>query len=347
MTRAAASRVRAVIAAAERVARDPAIVAPLVAATGLSREGVELALTKHLETRATDAEIASLVAYARRAAPEHGGNAESVHVILSSNVFVAPLRAIAIALAASDRVTVKPSRREPVFATALVEALADPRVVLAPDLDVASVASGEIHVYGRDETISEVRRAAGPRVIVRGHGAGMGVALVTGDLARAADALADDVIAFDQRGCLSPRVAFVVADRDAAAFGRALFDALEARGRDVPRGSLDASESEEAARWTSTVAYAGTLHRGASCAVGVLEVGATIIPPSGRHVLVRPLATLGDFARELGDDARFVTAIGSDLTLGELRAISPKHARLSALGAMQRPPLDGPVDLRP
>jgi hypothetical protein len=329
------SEVRAVMAAAERVARDPAIVAPLVASTGLSRQGVELALARHLERRATDAEIASLVA--------SSGKAESVHVILSSSVFVAPLRAIATALAASDRVTVKPSRREPVFATALVGALADPRVVLAPALDVASVASGEIHVYGRDETIAEVRRAAGPGVIVRGHGAGMGVALVTGDLTRAAAALAEDVIAFDQRGCLSPRVAFVV--DDATAFGRALFDALEARGRDVPRGALDPSESEEAARWASTVAYAGALHSGASCAVGVL--GARAIPPSGRHVLVRPLASASDFLRVLGDDARFVTTVGSDLALNALRAIAPKHARLSALGAMQRPPLDGPVDLRP
>lgn len=322
-------KVRKLLAAAERVARDPAIVEPLVESTGLSREGVELALAKHLETHATDAELASLVAYA--------GKAERVHVILSANVFVAPLRAIAIAFAASDRVTVKPSRREPVFATALIEALGDPRVTLASDLPD----SGEIHVYGRDETIAEVRRAARPGVIVRGHGAGMGVALVTGDFARAAKALADDVIAFDQRGCLSPRVAFVVGD--AGAFGRALFEALESTA--VPRGKLDPAEAADLARWTSTLDYAGTLHRGASCAVGVLDARA--IPPSGRHVLVRPLSAPADLLAALGDDARFVTAVGSDLPLDSLRAIAPEHARLSALGAMQRPPLDGPVDLRP
>jgi hypothetical protein len=320
--------VRKLLEAAERVARDPAIVAPLALSTGLSREGVELALRKHLETHATDEEIASLVAYA--------GQAERVHVILSANVFVAPLRAIAIAIAASDRVTVKPSRREPVFAKALIDAFGDPRVALASELPD----SGEIHVYGRDETIANVRRAAGPGVIVRGHGAGMGVALVTGDFARAAESLADDVIAFDQRGCLSPRVAFVVGD--AHAFGRALFEALEASA--VPRGTLDASESQELARWTSTLEYAGTLHRGASCAVGVLDARA--IPPSGRHVLVRPLSAPDDLLAALGEDTRFVTAIGSDLPLDSLRAIAPAHARLSGLGAMQRPPLDGPVDLR-
>jgi hypothetical protein len=313
--------VRKVLAAAERVVRGRAIVDPLVASTGLSREGVELALACHVETTATDEDIASLVAYA--------GIADHVHVVLSANVFVAAVRAIAIAFAASDRVTVKPSRREPVFAKALVDALADDRV---------SIGDGEgakqIHVYGRDETIANVRRAAGPDVRVRGHGAGMGVALVTRDFERGARALAEDVIPFDQRGCLSPRVAYVRGDADA--FGELLFEALESRGREVPRGRLE--EAAEATRWCDTIAYAGKLHRGETCAVGVADVRA--IPPTGRHVLVRP------FPPTWGDDARYVVAIGSDMSPDESRSIAPPHARLSALGMMQRPPLDGPVDRR-
>ena len=316
-----AENVRKVLAAAEKVARDPAIVEPLVSSTGLSRQGVELALARHVETTATGDDIAALLAYA--------GRTERVHVVLSANVFVAAVRAIAIALAASDRVTVKPSRREPVFAKALVDTLADPRVTIGED-----EGASEIHVYGRDETIAEVRRAAGPGVRVRGHGAGMGIAIVTRDFDEAASALAEDVIPFDQRGCLSPRVVYVRGD--AGAFGRALFEALESRGREVPRGTID--EAEEATRWCDTIAYAGTLHRGATCAVGVADVRA--IPPTGRHVLVRP------FPVTLGDDARFVVAASSDLSPDESRAIAPAHARISALGRMQRPPLDGPVDRR-
>src|SRR5947208_1856994 len=105
-----ANDVRSVLAAAAKVARDPAIVAPLAASTGLSREGVELALARHVETSATDEDIASLLAYA--------GRTSHVHVVLSANVFVAAVRALAIAIAAGERVTVKPSRREPVFAEA-------------------------------------------------------------------------------------------------------------------------------------------------------------------------------------------------------------------------------------
>ena len=319
-----AEDVRKVLAAASRVARDPAIVDPLALSTGLSREGVELALARHVETSATDEDIASFLAYA--------GTTKRVHVVLSANVFVAAVRAVAIALAASDRVTVKPSRREPVFAKALVDALADPRVTIGDD-----EGASEIHVYGRDETIAEVRRAAGPKVRVRGHGAGMGIAIVARDFDDAARLLAEDVVPFDQRGCLSPRVAYVRGD--ANAFGRLLFEALESRGREVPRGIIDETEAEAATRWCDTIAYAGTLHRGDTCAVGVADVRA--IPPTGRHVLVRPFPiTLGD------DDVRYVVAVGSDLSPDESRALAPPHARMSALGMMQRPPLDGPVDLR-
>ena len=42
-----------------------------------------------------------------------------------------------------------------------------------------AIEAGAIHVYGRDETIAAVRAAARPGVVVRGHGAGLGVALVT------------------------------------------------------------------------------------------------------------------------------------------------------------------------
>ncbi|HEX4517768.1 MAG TPA: acyl-CoA reductase, partial [Polyangiaceae bacterium] len=301
--------VRKILAAAQRVARDPTIVSPLVSSTGLSRQGVELALARHVETSASDEEIASLVTYA--------GRTERVHVVLSANVFVAAVRAVAIAIAAGERVTVRPSRREPVFAKALVDALADPRVTIGE-----GEGASEIHVYGRDETIADVRRAAGPRVRVRGHGAGMGIAIVTRNFADAARALAEDVIPFDQRGCSSPRVAYVRGD--AEAFGRLLFEALESRGREIPRGALD--EAEEAARWCSTIAYAGTLHRGDTCAVGVADVRA--IPPTGRHVLVRP------FPVALGDDARFVVAVGSDMSPDGSHTIAPPHARLSALGSM-------------
>ncbi len=119
-----------VVEAARKVAGDRGrLVEELVASTGLTRQGVELAFARHLELEPTDAEIDALAASA--------GAAKHVVVILSANVFVAALRAIAIARAASPSVVVRPSRREPHFARALVEAAADPGLTLANDVDLA------------------------------------------------------------------------------------------------------------------------------------------------------------------------------------------------------------------
>jgi hypothetical protein len=60
-----------------------------------------------------------------------------------------------------------------------------------------------------------------------------------------------------------------------------------------------------------------------------------VVPAGGRAELRAILAPL----------ARYVVAVGAD-DPGVAAEVAPTHARVSALGAMQRPPLDGPVDRR-
>jgi hypothetical protein len=345
MIRDRAERTRDVmrlVTAARAVARDRAsLTEDLVSTTGLSREGVELGFTRHLELSPTEAEIDALVATA--------GDAKHVAVILSANVFVAPLRAIAIARAASPSVVVRPSRREPHFARALVERAGDPGISLVDDVDLSRLFGGEVHVYGRDATIADVRLRVGERIRVRGHGAGMGVALVSRDarLEDAAAALAADVIAFDQRGCLSPRVALVVGDAPrASAFADALDAALTSEGARVPRGLVHADERAEASRYESTLAFAGRVIARADHVIGVGPVGAPLlVPPPARHVHVAPAASQEEALRLLADLAQVIVAFGcDDPALAE--RVAPRHARRSRLGEMQRPLLDGPVDRR-
>ena len=315
----------------------------LVRSTGLSREGVDLAFERHLELDPTEADIDALVASA--------GAAKHVVVILSANVFVAPLRAIAIACAASPSVVVRPSRREPHFARALVQqALKAGRagVTLAEEVDLGRLFGGEIHVYGRDATIASVRARAGERMRVRGHGAGMGVAVVGARAALdvAAAALAEDVVAFDQRGCLSPRVAIVEGEERASAFASALDRALGDASRRVPRGVLQEDERAEATRYEATMAFAGHVISRPSHLLGVASLGAPLtVPPPGRHVHVVPVRSLDEAGALLVELAPVIVAVGGD-DLTAARAIAPAHARVSLLGAMQRPPLDGPVDRR-
>lgn len=351
----AVGAVRRLLVAARRVvSRRADLAADLVATTGLSPEGVELALTEHLEVDATDADLARLVAAAE------GARAARVGVVLSANVFVGALRAIAFARACAPIVHVRPSRRDPTFTRALVEALnegGDASVVLDEDMDPSTFEAGELHVYGRDETISTLK--ARTRVPVRGHGSGMGVALVgaAADLASAAAALAEDVVPFDQRGCLSPRITVVVGGESRArTFAGHLHHALGRLGAAVPRGTATAEERAEATRYIATVSCAGECLVSAHHAIGVAEVGAPLlVPPAYRHIHVAPVA--GETSRSDRDAvaellrplAPALTAIGADdvedaLALARSLGIS---VRASALGAMQRPPLDGPVDLRP
>lgn len=336
MTSARIARVLRLIDAAHEATSDPELAARIASSTGLSREGVTLALAEHVELSPLPEELAAL----ERATEA----AESVHVILSANVFVAALRALAIATCAAPSVTVRPSSRDPHFAVALVRALRSPDVTLS-EQSPADVTRGEIHVYGHDETVARVRSDAREGVVVRGHGAGMGVAIVSmdADLDAEAPLLARDVAVFDQRGCLSPRVVFVVDGDRAHAFAEKLHASLESLRISLPRGSLAPDEASLAERYASTVAFAGTLNRGSAHMVGLAST--VLVPPSGRHVHVVAVKDLGHARTLLAPLERAVVTVGSD-SPRLARELAPPHARRAALGFMQRPPLDGPVDQR-
>lgn len=323
------------------VERREALIGAIVESTGLSPAGVELGLTRHLELDPTDDELRSLVAQT--------SEASSVAVILSSNVFVGALRAIAIARAASTNVVVRPSRRDPTFARALVEAIAEPEVRLDESLDVTNIEEGEIHIYGHDRTIADVRARARPSVRVVGHGSGMGIAWISAraDLAHAARELAADVVVFDQRGCLSPRMAFVEGPRERAdAFADALHEELERLDTVVPRGPMPADERAASDRYIATMTYACRALVGTQHAIGIAPPGAPMIPsPAHRHVHVVSCPTEKDAQILLEPVARSLVAVGSD-DPEAARRLAPPWARRSPLGRMQRPPLDGPVDLR-
>lgn len=320
------------------------LVAAVVDSTGLSTEGVELALARSVEVTATHEQLEALVTRA--------GDAPSVTVVLSANVFVGAFRAIAVARAASSRVVVRPSRRDPAFARAIVEAaneLGDSAIVLDEALDVATVEAGEIHVYGRDETIAEVRAKVSAKVRVRGHGSGMGVVWISAsaDPRAVAPGLAEDVVLFDQRGCLSPRVVLVEGDLDrAVAIAEQLHAELDRFDATVPRGPVPADERAAAGRYLSTMTIACRTFESARHGIGVAPPGAPILlPPPYRHVHVGACISRSEASKLIAPLAKGIVTLGTDDAAAG-REIAPPWARLSEIGAMQRPPLDGPVDLR-
>lgn len=324
--------------AAARI-RDAGPTDALVASTGLSREGVALALERCLESGATNEELLALEARATVA--------PAVAVLLASNVFVGALRAIAFARVCAPRVIVRPSRRDPEMARRLVEEARDPAIVLDRSFDVASFVEGEVHVYGRDETIAKVKAAARPGVVVRGHGSGMGLAWVDGesDVVVAARAIAADVVVLDQRGCLSPRIVLVegIGDRRRA-FAEALDDALKVLGEQVPRGAMTTDERAASRRYIDTMTMAGDVRVGVAHVVAEAQRGAPLVlPPAHRHVHVANVVNVAEAETLVAPVRSAITVLGSDDP--RVRALAPR-ARLAKLGTMQTPPFDGPVDLR-
>ena len=181
----------------------------------------------------------------------------------------------------------------------------------------------------------------------------MGVAWITrgADLAVSARGLAEDVVAFDQRGCLSPRIALVEegttrTSSRADAFAEALHGELERFGIEIPRGPLPAEERAASDRYVATMTYACRALVGTQHAIGIAPPGAPMVPcPASRHVHVAACTTEDDALALLEPLARSIVAFGSD-DEASARRLAPKWARVSALGRMQRPRLDGPVDLR-
>ena len=128
------------------------------------------------------------------------------------------------------------------------------------------------------------------------------------------------------------------------AFAEALHASLERLGARVPRGALLDDEAAQGRAWIEALAFAGRVWRGSGHAVGLGPRGASPDPPPpGRNVLVLSGAPLD--ATRSAPHLSFVVAVGSDRP-DLLPASAFGHARLSRLGLMQRPPLDGPVDRR-
>src|SRR5205085_1362006 len=119
------------------------------------------------------------------------------------------------------------------------------------------------------------------------------------DAAAAAERLSWDVIAFDQRGCLSPRIALLHGSSDdVASFGERLASELEKRERDVPRGALGDDERIELSLYRRTATTVGRCFEGATFTVGVDDSPrALALPPSGRNVHVARVAAASDLAR--------------------------------------------------
>jgi hypothetical protein len=342
---ARSARVEELLQAARTLA-NPACIASerlrqrLLTTTGLSRPSIDFALEHCLEQRASEAELGLLLSRTPQAT--------RALVLLSGNVFVAPLRAIALARAASAQVVVRASRRDPALAEALLE-LVPHAFALEPELHPE--AGDQVWAYGSDATLAKVRATLPAGVTFHGHGSGFGAVVVdysvsADDVARDASAIALDTVMFDQQGCLSPRLVCVRGSAEAArALAQALAAELERLNGVLPPGHEGPEALGERRRFRDAATYAFEVVQAGSSFVSLSVDSQLELPPSGRNLHVACVAEPAAHLSSLRAQLTCVAVRGPAPLEAQLRTSLP-GARVCELGRMQRPPLDGPVDLR-
>jgi hypothetical protein len=167
------------------------------------------------------------------------------------------------------------------------------------------------------------------------------------DTKETAHQVVGDIIPFDQRGCLSPRIVIVQNERQAVSLADELAHALIEGGKRTPVGQWFADELEERRRYWDTCRMVGRLWETAVGSVGMSE--GIWVPPVGRNVHVvacepfeveAMLSPIRDVVAALG-----VAGEKTDALVRRVMDLLPR-ARISPVGRMQRPVLDGFVDQR-
>jgi hypothetical protein len=273
-------------------------------------------------------------------------------VLLSANVFVAAHRAIALGLCAAPTPCVRPSRREP--ETARFFAAAAPGL-FEISAELKPQPGDELFAYGADATLAELEQGLASGAHLNAYGSGFGlVALDANPLGddstrlELCEALALDLLLFDQRGCLSPRLILLQASRQQAlVLAETLATVLGAWAKRVPRGALAPEELAELGRYEDTLTYAGDFLATEGGAVGV-AAGETVLEPCpvGRVAHIVPVRDAVQATLRLAPELTTLAALGSPSFEQALFAAAPQ-ARRARPGSMQRPSFDGPVDRRP
>ena len=336
--------------------------ADLAKSTGLSEPMVQWALKTTLQT----VEPGTLQRVQADAAAAGGAPLSFLPLILAGNLFTASVRGVFVPLLLGIPVFAKASTREALFPRLLRDSLRKVDPNLASAFDVASFRGGDpeheialagevdsIAVYGSDETVADVRgRHSSARIIAHGHG--LSLAYCSRNSFDADDtirALALDVGAYDQRGCLSPQAVYVEGDRsEALTFAKRLADdGLAGLSASLPRGPIPLDVGAAQAQWRGLAEIEGDLFVGDEFAVAVVGRDALRWSPGYRNVSVVPIenesaafeawAPLGSTLKCVGIDPAslgiFSQAIARSMSLS---------ATACALGTMQTPPFDAPAD---
>ena len=316
------TKIDGVVGALRWMADDDALHAAIAAQVGLSAPMVRWAIATSVNTVTAER--------VDRVRDQLGLDWESnqlglVAVVLGANVFTAGLKPVLWPLLLGAPVIVKASRRDDVFVHALAERLPEPfRSHVGVEtfghedalLDALLEGAELVHAYGGDDAVRAVRDRTPHDAVFVPHGHGYGYGLVlggdAGELEQAAQSFALDVLAYDQRGCLSPREILVVGGAaNAERFAIALRQTLDLLLPDQPMGPLDDATRGALARWEATMAALGEVHEGPGGVVAVVDTDARApATPGARRVVVRPVPSADEATARLRAHGRRLKCVG-------------------------------------
>jgi hypothetical protein len=289
--------------------------------------------------------------------------------VLAGNVFTASLAAIALPLLAKSPVLAKASSREDVFPRLFAAALREADPEIAASLEVVAFRGGDdrlkgalfsqadvVLVYGSDSTLADVRARLPATTSFVAHGHGLGAIFVPASVREVdsiVDAVAMDVAAYDQRGCLSPHVILCERGSDA----RGLASALAERGlaklaRTLPRGALPVEAGAAQLQWRAVGATRGEIFEGDGYAVTYEGSNAIRLSPGYRNVSIVDVESWSDLAARLAPFGAHLKALGVAGSADDRRRAReglppPLAPRVTPVGAMQTPRFSSHADGQP
>ncbi len=297
----------------------------------------------------------------------HGFRATPVRLhalVLAHTAFTACLRPIVWSLLARVPVVVKVATGDEGLAELLAVALnaVDPELgasvaVVWPQGDSEAIferlaaRADLVSAHGGDHAIAKMRAATSATTDFAGHGHGIGAVVVTrralsSHVQALAAAIARDVAAYDQRGCLSPGL--VLVERGGELSPRDLASLVASHGlatlaTEMPRGPLPVEIGAQQIQWRGLASSLHELFEGDGYATS-FETGGARPTPGYRNIAFHAI----DAARDVGER---LAVYGAHLKVvavaGDAEALSlpsPLSPRVCAPGQMQRPPLLAATD---
>lgn len=254
--------------------------------------------------------------------------------VQSGNVPGVGITGILRGLLVRSGVLVKTSRQEPGLAAEFARSLARRDPLLGRSVAVTWWPGGErpptartwvkhvgkVVVYGGDEAVAGVRSMLPPGsdLVAYGPKVGVGVVLPDARAPGAAEALARDVCAYEQRGCVSPRLVFTLSETDRETVAEELARALGGLVKGTGRARLTPAEAS-AIRGLRSEVELGAHGQDARVLGPGDDVGWTVITGSRPHIETRALP-------------RVVRVYSAPDLEGWGRLLQPLRGRVQAVG---------------